>query len=223
MNKIYWHPRVDVPRGLPSEKVKAEISGVSETTISRIMDMNFSWYTIWPESRWLVDLSDVKMEVHPCREKPYVYLKWDDYIPYDNGWSIDFDVWKSFWDMEDKDNFIKNVENLLNKDRSSDNWIHIDSFDYALVWAQNLSAVNLVDMYNKWDVFEVVEPTYISNMFAPHNIFQNWYVDVRSKKTWKVYRAISFPPKGSKKGPKRVIKGWRRIAKNLNFDKKIAA
>jgi hypothetical protein len=51
--------------------------------------------------------------------------------------------------MDDKDCFIKNVENLLNKDEKLNDPIHIDSFNDALVWAQKLSAVNLVEMYNK--------------------------------------------------------------------------
>jgi hypothetical protein len=73
-------------------------------------------------------------------------------------------------------------------------------------------------MYNKWDNFAVVEPTYLSNFFATSNlIFQNWYVNVRSLNTWKVYRAISFPPKGSKK----PIKHWDRLEAKLNLDKKI--
>lgn len=88
----------------------------------------------------------------------------------------------------------------------------------ALVWAQELSAVNLVDMYYMWDNFAVVKPTYLSNSFVtPNLIFQNWFVNVRSQKTWKVYRAISFPPNGSKK----PIKGWDIIAAKLKLDKEI--
>ena len=221
MKKIYWHSGVDLPHkvDLPSwlSHVKMEIDARNfESSLSDTL--GFRYYTIWSEYDWSKDLSDGKMEIQPCREKPDVYLEWDDYIPNYNDWSIDFDVWNSFWNMDDKDDFIKNVENFLNKDRNSDNWIHIDSFNMALVWAQQLSAVNLVEMYNKWDNFEVVKPTYLSNFFAtPNLIFQDWYVNVRSQKTWKVYRAISFLPKGSK----RPIEHWDRIKAKLNLDKKI--
>lgn len=50
---------------------------------------------------------------------------------------------------------------------------------------------DMLSSYRNWDRFTVVEPTYSEYIKYDRDMIKCWFINVRSKKTWKIYRALS--------------------------------
>lgn len=70
-----------------------------------------------------------------------------------------------------------------------DEYIPIDNSCSHEIWT--LEKVNLVKAYDLWDRFTVEKPTYSENIEKDFKLKKNWFVNIRSQKTWKVYKALS--------------------------------
>ena len=55
----------------------------------------------------------------------------------------------------------------------------------------NLPCFDIVKQYDSWDRFIVEKPTYCGYFQYDKEFIKCWIVDIRSQKTWKVYRALS--------------------------------
>lgn len=50
---------------------------------------------------------------------------------------------------------------------------------------------DILGMYDSWDRFMVVKGTYQGTELSDWEVYNCWYVDVRSQNTWEIYRVLS--------------------------------
>ena len=88
---------------------------------------------------------------------------------------------------------LKYGENVI-KYEIWDEYIPIDNCCVKEIWTildANLPCFNLTWAYDLWDRFIVEKPTYSEFFKYDRESIKCWLVNVRSQKTWKVYRALS--------------------------------
>ena len=81
-----------------------------------------------------------------------------------------------------------------------ENWDEYIPIDNTCVWEiwkidpnkNPDSSFNMLWSYSNWDRFTVVRPTYSEYIKYDRERIKCWFVNVRSEKTWKIYRALSM-------------------------------
>lgn len=158
----------------------------------RSRDWRLEWKTIMP---WHCALDDSPRNLELFWEDVVIYFVWDEYIPWSNHWnSIELlekvrssnydDLKKMYIEKEGKGwrSFLNVLEERWDSHKSIINRIKktlLNEFP------------NIIWMYINWDRFEVVKGTYNDKEINEHGRVSCWYVNIRSKKTWKVYRVLS--------------------------------
>lgn len=121
------------------------------------------------------------------------YDLWDEYIPWSNHVNS-LELVNKIYNCN-----ISELEELYRQHDDIGDLEYWKSFykndekAYKLFLLQMLSreSINLIKMFEEWDYFLVVKGTYKDKEIFDFDYINCWYVDVRSMKTWKIYRVLS--------------------------------
>lgn len=167
-----------------------------ETVDELTINILFKYYSIdISDKQLLLSLKDEIEKRFPevvkdCLNEDKWIDDWDDYDDY----SINIKWKEVFYDYSGSDKMrrvmYKNWDNYVPLDDSyareiwtidpnKDELDELDSY-FDIVWS-----------YNNWDRFTVVIPTYSEDIKYDGKYYKCWLINVRSQKTWKIYRASS--------------------------------
>ena len=139
---------------------------------------------------------DSSDKVRTNGEDVVIYNVWDEYVPSGSHWnsiellekvnSSSYDELVEMYieqDGEEWKRFLKNLENIGRTRQSIIKYIK----QYLLE-----EYVDFIWMYKDWDRFKVVKGTYNDKEIYDSEEISCWYVNIKSKNTWKIYRVLSI-------------------------------
>lgn len=160
-------------------------------------DERFEWKN---SSHWFYICNDAPENVASWRG--VMYNVWDNFIPHhyfacdplflkainENSHAMLEMMYKSLfleWSGVDKDNALLQIKSKLKGD-------YYEYIRYLKIRLLSVKIVDIMKMYDEWDRFEVVKSTYNDRGIFGDGRMYNSYVDIRSRKTWNVYTALSL-------------------------------